>query len=109
MAQSLKILGQSAPAATTEVDLYSVPGGTTAAVSSVVVCNRGGTATTFRVSIAAGGGGTGSKDYLYYDTALPANDTFVATLGITIAGGDKIRIYAGNGNLSFSAFGAENS
>lgn len=109
MAQTLKTLGQLAPSATTETDLYTVPAATTAAVSSISICNRGGSDTTFRLSCSVTGGATANKDYLYYDTTVPANDTFVATIGITIGATDKIRAYAGNGNLSFSAFGVENS
>lgn len=107
MAQTPKTLGQSAPGATTETDLYTVPSATAVVASSVVVCNRGGSATTFRVSVAVGGGATANKDYLYYDVAIAANDTFAATLGITLAATDKVKVYAGNANLSFSLFGVE--
>lgn len=105
--EALKVLGQSAPAATTETDLYAVPGGKQAAISSVSVCNRGVASTTFRVSVAVAGGATANKDYLYYDVSLAGNDTFVATIGITMGTTDVLRVYAGNGNLSFSAYGSE--
>lgn len=109
MADLAKLLGQSAPAATTETDLYTVPAVTNTTVSSVVVCNRGASATTFRISIADGGGATANKDYLYYDVAIPAFDTFIATIGATLEATDKIKVYAGNGNLSFNAFGIEST
>lgn len=108
MAQTLKVLGQAAPSATTETDLYTVPSSTTASVSSVVVCNRS-TAATFRISVSVDGAATANKDYLYYDVPIPANDTFVATIGVTLGDTDKIRVYASTANLSFSAFGAENT
>lgn len=108
MPQVLKTLGQSAPAATTETDLYTVPAATTAAVSSVVVCNRG-VATTFRISVSVAGAATANKDYLYYDIPLPATETFVATIGITLGATDKLRVFAGTANTSFSAFGSENT
>lgn len=104
---SIKVLGQSEPGATTETTLYTVPSLTATVVSSVVVCNRGSTVTTFRVSVAVGGGATANKDYLYYDVIIPGNDTFIATVGITLTATDKIKIYAGNANLSFNAFGEE--
>lgn len=107
MADSLKVLGQAAPAATTETDLYTVPTSTSATGSSIVICNRGGTATTFRVSVSVAGAATATKDYLYFDVAMPANETFIATIGITVAATDKVRVYAGNANLSFSLFGVE--
>lgn len=104
-----KVLGQTAPLATTETDLYTVPAVTSAIISSIVVCNRGSTATTFRISTAVGGGGTATKDYLYYDVPIAGNDTFIATIGITLATTDKVKVYAGNASLSFNLFGQENS
>ena len=107
MANTYKILGQIAPGATTEEALYTVPASTSAVISSIVICNRGTTATTFRVSIIPTNTITTSKDYLYYDVTLAGNDTFIATVGITLAAANIVRVYAGNGNLSFNLFGTE--
>lgn len=107
MAETLKVLGQSAPNATTETDLYTTPGATSSVVSSLVVCNRSATQTTFRVSVSVAGAATANKDYLYYDVTIAGNDTFAATLGITLAATDKIRVYAGAATLSFHAYGTE--
>lgn len=105
---SIKILGQAAPGATTETTLYTVPANTTTVISSIVICNRNTTTlTTFRISVAQGGGATANKDYLYYDVLIPGADTFIATVGITLAAADVVRVYAGNANLSFNAFGEE--
>jgi hypothetical protein len=100
MANAYKILGQSAPGATTETDLYTV-------CSSIVITNRGATQSTFRISLSKTGGATALKDYLYYDVTLAGNDTFIATIGITLATTDVVRVYAGNANLSFNLFGTE--
>ena len=102
-----KVLGQSSPAATTETDLYTVPAATSAVASSVIVCNRSAILSTFRISIAAGGAATTNKDYIYYDLPIGANDTFIATIGVTLATTDKVRVYASNTNLSFSLYGSE--
>jgi hypothetical protein len=107
MANVYKILGQSSPSATTETVLYTVPTSKSAVCSSLSICNRGATQTTFRVSISQGGGVTGNKDYLYYDVTLAGNDTFIATIGVTLATTDKIKVYSGNTNLSFQLFGTE--
>ena len=108
MANTYKILGQVAPDATEETDLYTVQAPATSAVcSSIVICNRGTAATTFRVSISSAGDPTENKDYLYYDVTLAGNDTFIATIGITLNLDDIIRVYAGNVNLSFNLFGTE--
>ncbi len=107
MAAVLKNLGQSAPAGVTPTDLYTVPALTSTTCSTIIVCNRGGTTTTFRISNSVGGGATTDKDYLYYDVSIPGNDTFSATIGLTMATTDKIRVYAGNGSLSFNLYGVE--
>ena len=109
MAITQKVLGQSAPNATTETTLYTVPAATSSVASSIVVCNRSGVAVTFRVSVSVGGGATANKDYLYYDLPLAANDSFAATLGITLAATDIVRVYASTANLSFNLFGQESA
>lgn len=107
MTVTYKNLGQIAPNATTETVLYTVPASTSVVSSSVMVCNRSATATTFRISVSVGGGATATKDYLYYDTPIAGNDTFSATLGITLAATDIVRVYAGTANLSFSIWGTQ--
>jgi hypothetical protein len=107
MANTYKILGQSSPSATTETDLYTVPAATSTVCSSLSICNRGSAQTTFRVSISQAGASTTNKDYLYYDVTLAGNDTFIATIGVTLSATDKIRIYSGNSNLSFQVWGTE--
>ena len=102
-----KILGQNSPSTTTETVLYTVPAATSTVCSSISICNRGGTQTTFRVSISQGGGATANKDYLYYDVTLAGNDTFIATIGVTLAATDKVKVYASSANFSFSLYGSE--
>ena len=102
-----KILGQSAPAATTSTDLYTVPASTETIVSSLVIANRATSSATYRVSVAANGAALSNEQYLVYDGFIQANDTVSLTLGITIDATDKIRVYASSANLSFNAFGTE--
>lgn len=102
-----KILGQVAPAATTETDLYTVPASTETIVSSLVVANRGASSATYRISVSSNGAATATKDYLIYDGAISSNAVIALTLGITMDATDKIRVYASNANLSFNAFGSE--
>ena len=89
MADNPILLGQQAPAAATEVTLYTVPGATSATVSSIFVCNRSSVAATFRIQINDGGGATATTDALYFDLDLPGNDTFKVTGGITLETGDQ--------------------
>tara|TARA_R110002126_G_scaffold51939_1_gene141847 strand:+ start:21206 stop:21535 length:330 start_codon:yes stop_codon:yes gene_type:complete len=109
MANVLKVLGQVDPLAATLTTLYTVPGATTCGVSSIIVCNRSATATSFRVAIRPGGAGISDEHYIYYDVTIAGNDTFIATVGITLATTDVISVYATLATLSFQAHGQEHS
>lgn len=106
MATTYKTLGQSAPAATTNVDLYTVPSATSAVCSTLAVCNRG-ISTNFRVAVRPGGASIADQHYIVYDNYITQYDTIFLTLGITLAATDVVTIYAGHTNLSFSLFGSE--
>lgn len=107
MADSLKTLAQVNPGATTLTDGYTVPASTQASISSIVIANRSATPTSFRISVAPAGAADNAKQYLYYDVAIDGNDSFVATLGITLDETDVIRVYATLATLSFNIFGVE--
>jgi len=109
VATALKVLGQSAPGAASLTTLYTVPASTTAAVSSVVVCNRSATATSFRIAVRPGGAAISNEMYLYYDVTIAGNDTFVATIGISLATTDVVSVYNTLATCSFSLFGQENT
>lgn len=107
MAVSYKVLGQSAPSATTNTDIYTVPASTSVVSSSIVVANRGTTATTFRIAIRPAGATLANQHYIAYDTTIAANDTVTFSIGVTLAATAVVTVYAGNANLSFSVFGTE--
>ena len=107
MATTYKILGQVSPSTGVETTLYAVPASTSAVGSSLIVANRGTSTASFRVSVSAAAAATTNKDYLYYDLQIGANDTFIATVGITLATTDVVRVYASNTNLSFQLYGSE--
>lgn len=107
MASTYKILGQSAPAATTSVDLYTVPAATQSIVSSITISNRGTAAGTFRVSVAIAGAALANAQYIVYDQQLEPKATVGLTLGVSLATTDKIRVYASTADFSFNAFGCE--
>jgi glucose-6-phosphate dehydrogenase assembly protein OpcA len=102
-----KVLGQSAPSATTDTDLYTVPAATSAVVSTIVVANRTNTAAAYRVAIRPAGATIANQHYLAYDVAVGASDSTTLTLGITLAATDVITVYASSADLSFSVFGSE--
>jgi len=107
MADAYKVLGQSAPSAATLTGVYTVGASTEAVVSTVVVANRSATPTAFRISVAPAGASDATSQYLYYDVAIDGNDTFAATIGLTLATTDVVRVYATLATLSFSLFGTE--
>jgi hypothetical protein len=109
MAQVLKNIAQAIPTAVTLTDIYTVPAVTTTVISSLSICNQSSTDATFRIAIAKAGATDTPAQYIYYDTPVFANDTFTATIGLSIATTDVLRAYSSNGLVSFNAFGAENT
>jgi hypothetical protein len=102
-----KVLGQSAPSATTETDLYTVPAATETIVSTITVANRSASDATFRISVSVNGAATATKDYIIYDATCGGNGLQAFTMGFTMDATDKIRIYASTADLSFNLFGSE--
>ena len=107
MANTLKVLSQTNPLAATLTDSYTVPGATSAAISSIMVCNRSGTATTFRLSLAVAGAADNNIQYIAYDVPISGNDTIAFTVGVTLAATDVVRVYATLATLSFNVLGVE--
>jgi hypothetical protein len=107
MAETLKILGQMSPAATTNTVLCVVPASLSFLGSSITVCNTNGVSSVFRIYIVKSGGFASVSNALYYDVVIPANETFIATVGLTMSTGDFIIVYATNSGLSFQLFGSE--
>lgn len=104
---TLKVLGQSNPAATTATTLYTVPASTSAVLSTLNVCNQAASSGTFRIAVRPAGATLAAQHYLAYDVALGANDSIALTLGITLATTDVVTVYASSASMSFSAFGTE--
>jgi hypothetical protein len=109
MATTYKVLAQSKPSATTLTAAYTVPALTTATVSTITVANQSATATAFRISVAIAGAADTASQYLYYDIAIPGNNTFATTIGITLGAGDIVRVYNTLATCSFNIFGVENT
>jgi hypothetical protein len=107
MANTAKVLGQLAPSAATWEDLYTVPASTNTVVSSIVVCNRDMSNSTFRLAVRPAGASLEVKHYQYYETDILHEDTFIATIGMTLEEGDVISVYVTNPVVSFTAYGQE--
>jgi hypothetical protein len=107
MAFSYKVLGQEIPAAGANVNLYTVPAGTSAIISTVNVCNQTTSNVTFRLSIRPAGVTGTSKHFIVYDSPLPAQDTMALSLGMSLGNTDVITAFSYQGNVSFAVFGTE--
>jgi hypothetical protein len=107
MPTNYKVLGQSAPAATTDTSLYTVPASTETVVSSIIVANRSASAATYRIAVRPDGASIANQHYIAYDVTVGASDSTVLTLGLTMNAADVITVYASTSALSFSAYGSE--
>lgn len=107
MPTTYKVLGQSAPSATTLTTLYTVPSATTAVISSIVIANRDSASATYRIAVRPDGAAIANSQYIAYDVTVGASDSTVLTLGVTMDAADVLSVYASTANLTFSAFGSE--
>ena len=107
MPTTYKVLGQSAPPATTNTTLYTVPAGTSAVISTIVVANRSADAVTYRLAIRPAGETIANQHYIAFDVVVGARDSTTLTLGITLAATDVVTVYASTANLAFNIFGSE--
>jgi hypothetical protein len=110
MATVRKILGQVKVSAATDATLYTVPGATDTVVSSIVVSEVGAATATFRICVdAAGGTTTVNTKSLVWDQSIAANATVGIALGITLAAAATVVVRASTANVTFTAFGQENT
>jgi hypothetical protein len=107
MATVYKVLGQSAPGATTDTTLYTVPADTSAVISTIVVANRVASSASYRIAIRPNGATLANEHYLAYDVAVGAGDSTTLTLGLTLGAADVLTVRASTADLSFNAFGSE--
>ena len=108
MANTYKVLGQSNPTTTANVDLYTVPSGTAAVISSLVVTNVTASAAVVNVFVRQSGATATTSNSILYEVSVAANTVAAFTLGITMAAGDKITVRSDTANaVAFHAFGSE--
>jgi hypothetical protein len=107
MAVSYKVLGQSAPGATTDTTLYTVPTSTEAVISTLVVANRASSAATYRIAIRPNAATLANEHYIAYDVTVGAGDSTTLTLGLTLDAADVVTVRASTADLSFNVFGSE--
>ena len=107
MPTAYKVLGQSAPAATTNVDVYTCPASTQTVISTIIVANRAAAPATYRIAVRPNGTTIANQHYIAFDVTVGASDSTTLTLGITIDAADVITVFGSTANLTFSVFGSE--
>jgi len=107
MANAYKVLGQVAPAATTDTTLYTVPSATETVISTIVVANRSATARTYDIAIRPDGATLSNEHYIAKAVTVGASDSTTITLGLTLGAADVVTVQASTTDLSFNIFGSE--
>lgn len=108
MATTYKILGQAAPAVTTNVDLYTVPALTQAVVSTLLVTNINTASAKATIYVRKAGASAANLNMALKTSTIAVNDLKAITIGITLGAGDIITVATDTANaLSFQAFGSE--
>lgn len=107
MATTYKVLGQVNPSATTATTAYTVPSSTQAIVSTISVCNQASSAATYRIAVRPAGATLAALHYIVYGATVPASDSTMLTVGLTLNATDVVTVYASSANLSFNLFGSE--
>jgi hypothetical protein len=87
--------------------IYQVPVATQTVVSTVYICNRTAAPITIWLSVAVNNAPDSMNQYVYYGLPIPGNETFAATVGLTLGPSDVIRGIASNAGIIISAFGVE--
>jgi len=92
--------------AATLTTIYTVPA-ENFAVTSINILNRGASAATVRLALAATDTPT-NAEYIEYDVSIPAKAVLERT-GLVLAAGQKIVVYSDVTSVSVVAYGIETS
>lgn len=107
MPTTYKLLGSATPD-TTGTTLYTVPAGTQTVASSLIVTNLSAAAASFSVAIKTSAGGTlGDNNYIAFNTNVPANDSVVMALGLSLSSSYVVLATGSTAKVAFNLFGAE--
>ena len=108
MATTYKILGQSAPANTSNADMITVGAAKSQIISTLHIANATTSDATCRVFARIAGAAAAASNALLYDVTVPGGGFIALTEGITLAATDVLTVRTGTSNaLTFTAFGSE--
>lgn len=100
-----KILGQTMPGPVL-TSLYVAPP-STMTTATIIICNQGSFADTYRVAVAPAGAANEAKHYIVFDKVILANSSDTIN-NIHLISGDVLRVYGSVSEISFTAVGSEN-
>jgi hypothetical protein len=75
--------------------------------SSVVICNRGAAAGSFRIAVRPNGNALANQHYIAYDSPILGNETVSFSIGMTVDADDLVVVYASSADMTFTLFGSE--
>jgi hypothetical protein len=107
MANAYKVLAQSAPSATTDTNVYTVPASTETVISTIIIANRDDEAGTFRIAIRPNGASISNEHYIAYNVPIAGDDSTTLTLGITMDAADVLTVQCSTADMSVNVFGTE--
>lgn len=108
MAQSdYRVLGQLLPSANTLTTLYTVPAAKQAVVSTIAISNQAAVAANFGIAVRQAGATQTASQYIAMGNTVPANDTVLLTIGMTLSATDVISVSATTATVSFNCFGSQ--
>lgn len=75
----------------------------TAVVGTLIVCNTGASAATYRIAVMDSAGTPAAADWRFYDCTVPAGDSAMLTVGFAMQNGRYIRVSSSADTVTFSA------
>ena len=110
MPQVFKRLGAINSVANTQSNVYVVPSGNSAVVSTITICNQTGANGSYSLAIqdkSEFAAQAANATMIVRGASVPAADTVVLTMGLTMNAGSVLSANGSFVDISFSAFGSE--
>lgn len=106
-AAKVGILGQAAPGAATNNDIYTVPSGRRSVGSTLIICNTNTTPTKYRVYARINGAAAAVGNAIAYDIDIDSNGRHSYTEGLAVDDADVITVRSTDGGVTFTLMGTE--
>tara|TARA_B100000902_G_C27210189_1_gene863901 strand:+ start:432 stop:770 length:339 start_codon:yes stop_codon:yes gene_type:complete len=110
MPQVFKRLGAINSVANTQSNVYVVPAGNSAVVSTITICNQTGANGSYSLAVqdkSEFAAQAANATMIVRGASVPAADTVVLTMGLTMNAGSVLSANGSFVDISFSAFGSE--